>query len=64
MRQLTPNQTADLARGSFLVRPRMVKEYPDGRRIFVAPTEPVGSGEGYETFSNAVQFQPIKEKTK
>lgn len=62
MRTLTPNQTADPARGSFLVRPRMVKELDSGQRIFVAPTTPVGTGEGFVTHSNAIEFKPVHKE--
>lgn len=60
MRTLAPNQTLDPARGSFLVRPRMVRELPSGQRIFVAPTEPHPTvPEMFETFSNSVEFKPV-----
>jgi hypothetical protein len=45
-----------------MVRPRMVKEFPSGQRVFVAPTEPTGNGDGFETFSNSIEFKPKKEK--
>jgi len=62
VRTLAPNQTFDPARGSFLVRPRMVRENGTGDRFFIAPTEPNKSGEGYETFSNAIEFKPISHR--
>lgn len=61
MRTLLPVQTHDPGRGSFLVRPRFVRETGAGP-VFVAPTEPVRDGEHFETFGNSIQFVPIKEK--
>lgn len=60
MRSLAAHQTHDPGRGSFLVRPRCIKGHATDRPVFIAPTEPNPNGDGFQTFSNAVEFQPIQ----